>query len=285
MPLQRTPTHTFNIYLNGLDNSVTANESTSFLEPPEPVYVEAALNLPPSLLSRFSEQWLIGMPQGTESNVVADYDHGDLIFFMNPTSTLPSYFYDLSGSEIINSVDFTDSIVSGDDDIIDDWLKALANQIFGNPDAAVLFTNAGAIKTSIKQTIGQSIKNILEAEKTKPAYSDGIAGYNSTSNFGRKLFTAIAVHDPDTLNGLTSTQPFDTRNIQRPSGVVPYNTYKLPIMAGDTISFKVTVAPDSAQMNAIWLPGNGGTIDPMEPISYLINATFTAPAAVIPPPP
>jgi len=152
-----------------------------------------------------------------------------------------------------NGIVTTNMYVS-EDAVGKDFLRDLAKQLFGTYLGADLFTNedsvifdintrcdevatnAVALINSVDKTVGSS--NLLKTDASGGRYLDDNL---STSNISRELFNQLMTSAPSRFN--------DTK-------LDKYNTeedgfYKLPILQGDSISFKMTVSPSITQTSAI----------------------------------
>lgn len=280
----------FNLYLGGLDTSVTAAEVNSSFSSanttPSPTYVDLEITLPSSFTSQFSDQWLVGIPQGQDPNFTSGVtSYQSLIFQMDILSPLPAALYTNSSGTITTAVDFTNATVKNApapaDNMADDWLKALANIIFSEPNAAVLFNNSNDVKTALKNSIAQNLSTILTAQLGK-IYSStgstsgtlGATNLDDATNFGLKIFAAIAVADDNALGSLQSTNAATGGYSPLTFSGVTYNMYRLPVIGGDSIQFKVEVSADPDQMTLDWVPNSKST-ETVPPITYCIKATFS----------
>lgn len=148
----------------------------------------------------------------------------------------------------------TTNMYVAEDGVGKDFLRDLAKQLFGTYLGADLFTNEDSVITdihakcdsvatyavalinSIDKTAGTS--TLLKTDLSGGKYLDDNV---STSNISRELFNQLITAAPTRF---TDTKP------------QKYNAeedgfYKLPILQGDTITFKMTIAPSTTQTTAV----------------------------------
>lgn len=152
-----------------------------------------------------------------------------------------------------NGVVTTNMYVS-DDGVGKDFLRDLAKQLFGTYLGADLFTNEDSVVTdihakcdsvatyavalinSIDKTVGTS--TLLKTDLSGGKYLDDNV---TTSNISRELFNQLMTSAPGRFND-TKPQKYNT---------VEDGFYKLPILQGDTITFKMTISPSTTQTAAV----------------------------------
>ena len=135
-----------------------------------------------------------------------------------------------------------------------DFLRDLAKQLFGTYLGADLFTNEDSVITdvnakcddvatyavalinSIDKTAGTS--TLMKTDLSGAKYLDDQI---STSNISRELFNQLMTSAPARFND-TKLQKYNSDED---------GFYKLPIFQGDTITFKMTISPSTAQTAAV----------------------------------
>ena len=148
-----------------------------------------------------------------------------------------------------------------------DFLRDLARQLFGTYLGSDLFTNEDSIITEMNTScdeVGNTIVTLLTSiDKTSGVFVDGMStdssgnkflkDNTSTSNISRELF-----------NQLMTVAPGRFGNI-----ILDYATtdgfYRMPILAGDTLTFKLTIHPSAGQVVSV---PTGPTV--LNPRSYTV---------------
>jgi len=148
----------------------------------------------------------------------------------------------------------TTNMYVAEDGVGKDFLRDLAKQLFGTYLGADLFTNedsvvmdvnlrcdevatyAVALINSIDKTVGTS--TLLKTDLSGGNYLDD---HVSTTNISRELFNQLMTSAPSRFN---DTKP-DKYNTEEDG------FYKLPIIQGDSITFKMTISPSAAQTTAV----------------------------------
>jgi len=148
----------------------------------------------------------------------------------------------------------TTNMYVAEDGVGKDFLRDLAKQLFGTYLGADLFTNedsvvidvnlrcdevatyAVALINSIDKTVGTS--TLLKTDLSGGKYLDE---HVSTTNISRELFNQLMTSAPSRFN---DTKP-DKYNTEEDG------FYKLPIIQGDSITFKMTISPSAAQTTAV----------------------------------
>ena len=137
-----------------------------------------------------------------------------------------------------------------------DFLRDLARQLFGTYLAADLFTNEDNVISDINEkcdTVGWNIVSLINSVDITAGTFSGMMTDNSgnkylpdntsTTNISRELFNQLMTSAPTRF---ATTNPTYNFFIEEDSGY-----YKMPILAGDSISFRLTVAPAATQLNAV----------------------------------
>ena len=169
------------------------------------------------------------------------------------------YYVDVSQwSSITNNLDAESGSISiangayvAADTLSEDFLRNLAFQLFGTHLGVDLFNN----ETTVKANLNTATAALASSIQTTIA-SVGISGTDASLNgtAGGKYFddsvTATKNVTREIINQLldnsTSRQRFVDISGNWTYGATP-GTYKVPLIAGDSISYAVTVNPDSDQ--------------------------------------
>lgn len=148
----------------------------------------------------------------------------------------------------------TTNMYVAEDGVGKDFLRDLAKQLFGTYLGADLFTNEDSVITdihakcdsvatyavalinSIDKTVGTS--TLLKTDLSGGKYLDDNV---SVSNISRELFNQLITTAPTRF---TDTKP-QKYNVEEDG------FYKLPILQGDTITFKMTISPSTTQTAAV----------------------------------
>jgi hypothetical protein len=155
------------------------------------------------------------------------------------------------------------------DNVSKDFIRDIARQLFGTYLGADLFTNEDSVVTNINaecDTVASTIRTLLGSiDKTAGLGSMAVDGSNNkymkddlaTSNITREL-----------MNQLITTAP--TRFVRIDQNY-KYNAtddgfYRMPILEGDTITFKLTLAPSSSQTTVV----NTGSAPLMDVRTYTV---------------
>jgi len=136
-----------------------------------------------------------------------------------------------------------------------DFIRDLARQLFGTYLAADLFTNEDAVVTDINLKFDTVATNIVSLLTNIDKTSGSLTGL-ATDEFGKKYLkdvTTTSNISRELFNQLITSAPARFVDIKTNSlyNSVEDGFYKMPIMSGDKITFKVTISPSSDQMVAV----------------------------------
>jgi len=143
------------------------------------------------------------------------------------------------------------------DNVSKDFIRDLARQLFGTYLGADMFTNEDSVVTDINSkcdTVASTIMALLTSiDKTS---GDVSLRSMSTDSAGAKYMkdnTSSSNISRELMNQLFSSAPSRFVNIK---DNYKYNAtedgfYRLPILAGDTITFKLTLVPAAGQVQAV----------------------------------
>lgn len=134
-----------------------------------------------------------------------------------------------------------------------DFLRDLARQLFGTYLGADLFTNEDSVVADINSqcdTVAANIVTLLNSIDITTGTFNGLEtdgsgnkylpDNTSTSNITRELFNELITSAPTRFSDL----------ILNYTGI-DTGFYKLPILAGDTITFQLTISPAASQISAV----------------------------------
>lgn len=137
-----------------------------------------------------------------------------------------------------------------------DFLRDLAKQLFGTHLGADLFTNEDAVVSDINtnfDTIANNIVSLLGSiDKTSGNFNGMVT--DSSGNKYLKDDTSSSNISRELVNEIMTIAPARFVNIKanyKYNGEVEDGFYKIPILAGDTITFKVTISPSITQITAV----------------------------------
>jgi surface protein len=141
------------------------------------------------------------------------------------------------------------------DPIGKDFLRYLAQKLFGTYLGADLFINEDAVIAEIKtkcDEVAAHIVSLLNGVDLNQGVNVGLLrdsyqklymndDQSSSENICRELFNQISTQFPARFADIKLYKYNETED----------GFYKLPILAGDTISFKVTISPSVNQLTAV----------------------------------
>ena len=127
-----------------------------------------------------------------------------------------------------------------------DLLAHIAYEIFGQNLGLDMFSNEAAMLTDLQRTTANScMANIQSKINTLVAASNtaGLIGTKDSTNFAHHLLTNIlepqGTSKDDFTRRTAAVNAYDTNG-------GPGKTHKVPLIAGDTISFSITIQPTFA---------------------------------------
>jgi len=184
----------------------------------------------------------------TDSNITTDasfvYYYVDTTKWLNKNTTLSAR----------NGIVTSKAYVAGDTGA-KDFLRDLAKQLFGTYLGADLFTNEDAVVSDINSKFDTVANNIiallLSIDKTNgvfPGITADVSGNKylkdntSINNISRELLNELITAAPERFVDIKTNYKYNTTED---------GFYKMPILTGDTIAFKVTINPASDQNTRI----------------------------------
>lgn len=149
------------------------------------------------------------------------------------------------------------------DPIGKDFIRHLANGLFGTYLGADLFTNEDAVNTDINSKCDE-IANAIGAKITALDFTNGnygglatdannkkyMADNTSAENLGREMFNQLITAAPSRFIDINHTETGYNYNASEDG------YYKMPILAGDSITYKVTLQPAAGQDTAVLTGGS-----------------------------
>ncbi len=134
-----------------------------------------------------------------------------------------------------------------------DFLRDLARQLFGTYLGADLFTNEDMVVADINSKFDTVATNIESLLLTIDKASGTFGGISTDSSGNKYLKDDVSTSNisRELLNQLMTVAPARFVDIKTNYGTMFDGFYKMPILAGDSISFKVTISPAVNQMVAV----------------------------------
>jgi hypothetical protein len=134
-----------------------------------------------------------------------------------------------------------------------DFLRDLARQLFGTYLGADLFTNEDSVVTDINSrcdTVANNIITLLSSiDKTSGVgLQTDLSGNKyfkddlTTTNISRELFNQLITSAATRFRDIKTNYKMNAEE----DGI-----YRMPILEGDTITFKMTIAPAGGQISAV----------------------------------
>jgi hypothetical protein len=143
------------------------------------------------------------------------------------------------------------------DDVAKDFMRNLAEQLFGTYLGADLFSNETDVAVDINlncSNIANEIMALLTSiDKTNGSLvgiSTDLSGNRymndnrSSKNICREIFNQLISNAPTRFENIKNNWAYN-------AGGVDDGFYKMPVLPGDNISFQITIAPSANQMTAI----------------------------------
>lgn len=141
------------------------------------------------------------------------------------------------------------------DNVSKDFIRDLARQLFGTYLGADMFTNEDSVVTDINSkcdTVATTIMSLLTSiDKTTGTFAgmstDSAGGKylkdnSSSSNISRELLNQMITAAPSRFVDIKTNYKYN---------VAEDGFYRLPILTGDTITFKLTLIPAAGQVAAV----------------------------------
>ena len=185
----------------------------------------------------------------TDTDITSD---ASFVYYYVNTTNWPNKNTTLSARNgIVTSNGYVASDTGGKD-----FLRDLARQLFGTYLGADLFTNEDEVVSDINanfDTVADNIVTLLGSIDKSIGTFSGMAtdssgnkylkDNTSVSNISRELFNEMITTAPDRFVDIKTNYKY---NVSVEDGF-----YKMPILAGDTVTFKVTIVPSSNQTTAV----------------------------------
>lgn len=144
-----------------------------------------------------------------------------------------------------------------DEDIARNFLRSISTDMFGTHLGVDLFTNETSVRQNIEDSLkakGVEIVSVMADVGVSGADGDllGAAGskylpedVTGTKNVSRELFTQILAAQPGRFSA-ANLSSYRHATLNAPGGLGT-GYYSVPLVAGDSISYKVTINPDANQ--------------------------------------
>jgi hypothetical protein len=239
---------TVNFVLTALDSQIMSSISAIIPDYfPAPLAADATISLsyavPASVLQN-TFYYRTDNPITTDASFV--YYYVDVTKWPNASS-------DLSPR---NGIVVTHGYVANDT-VGKDFLRDLARQLFGTYLGADLFTNEDSVVANINAGCDQVADKIVTLltgiDKTGGAINvNGLSTDSSGNKYLRDDYSTGNI-SRELLNQLITVAPgrFMNINTNYKYNAVEDGFYKMPIIAGDTVSFKITISPASGQIVSV----------------------------------
>ena len=289
-----------NVYLSNLNTNIDVNNNLTIkFEPPDQNIgnydIVANINIPISSTTPFyigisneeiSEAFTMNNDDDlifmTEKNYfIALFDRVDYpisdssIFFASNTSTTPNTLL-VYENEIINANSLN---------VVDYYILYIAKQIFNTATASVLFNNTDNVINTTNVQINTGYTNTVDttanywgnmtsnnphlyASTNKYPYpysfNSSISSITSNINPCEIIYKSITKSAPERLIGLPSLNDYPC-------------VYKINLIPGDIISFKLTLKPPADQYFTVIHDPQLPATRIINPITYLIQLNFVSP--------
>ena len=238
------------LFTNHLNESITALGATipGFTTT---MTADATVEVPASAASVFRETFYFQ----TDSDI-ATTGTDDVKYYVDKSKWSLAES-DLDGAT--GTIGTADGAFKDGENISESFLRHTANTLFGTHLGVDLFNNETTVKNDLDSKLLQlsvTINSAISAVGIAGSDADlQTGGYNSgkylddnvtdTKNISRELVNQL-------LNNANSRERFNATNLAtyaHPAGVA--GLYSVPLIAGDTISFKVTVNPAADQSTLV----------------------------------
>lgn len=258
-PALTTPTAGENFFLSAFDTTISATKMTLPEGSDTSAFgadVYANINIDVAFAQTWFQFW-------TDAIDINNVDEDDLLFKLDTLSsgivspaeakpyfdyigdsTTPEYSLGLGLGLDFSGVgyDFSGTALETRNKVADEFIRYIAYNVFGTADGVDLFNNEIATRNAL---INDSKAQFLNKynEFMGPSASPHIYTYGATDVSGSIFPTTLI------FKQIMSNQP--ARFIDALSGTGTYaigdGWYKMPLMVGDKLFFKLTIQPDAAQ--------------------------------------
>jgi hypothetical protein len=234
------------LFTNHLNESITALGATipSFTTT---MTADATVEITASAASAFRETFYFQ----TDSDIATD-GTDDVKYYVD-TSKWPASATDLNAAT--GTIGTANGAFKDGENISESFLRHTANTLFGTHLGVDLFNNETTVKNdldsqmlNLSTTINTAISDVAiggsDADLQTGGYNSGSYlddNVTDTKNISRELVNQL-------LNNSASRERFNATNLStyaHPAGVA--GLYSVPLITGDSISFKVTVNPAADQ--------------------------------------
>jgi hypothetical protein len=239
---------------------------------------DISLNVPKSL---FNGVFNFGVSVDA-SNAQSSYDYGELIFETKSLNNSSKYWlgkptaavdasgwgYDLTTALLTTSGQIYGS--SATQSLGDNFIKYIALKLFNNSAGDSLFGNTASFKTNLKNSIDAALSTELNNSKinewTGPNDISPVPS-GSDVNYAQKLFIALTIADPGILSDLSANSAVSTTK-----DTIAYTVLNMPLIAGDSISFVITLDAATGQVDLLGSNAGSKTIPS---IAYKVTLNIT----------
>ena len=208
-------------------------------------------------------------------------DNKDIIFMLDPDAfkTLLIHVNNKISNAVIDETYnehihyFKDIPTNEDLNIARFYTFYIGYELFDSPRGELLFNNENIVVNNLNNSINTNYQNKVNiiANNWSVKYNKKLEDKNNEF-----LFPFIINNDNE-INESPSKKIFDLNLAMRPEifndiekfRINDSNTYQVPFLSGDSISFKITIYPDNTQTTVI----NSAKI--INPLIYLVTIIFT----------
>jgi len=173
------------------------------------------------------------------------------------------YYYvnaNVNWPDIVNEINPKNGLVTSNgyvsnDNVSKDFIRDLARQLFGTYLGADMFTNEDQVVfdinskcDSVAASIGATFEQIDITMKTNSSMFEDSSGNmyhkddTSVTNISREMFNILMTSAPSRFVDISGNFNYN---------LVQDGFYKMPILAGDTITFKLTINAADGQADAV----------------------------------
>ena len=250
IPLTATPSSNVNFVLTALNSSIQLSTSSVIPNYLPSISADAIITLNTRVPASVLQNTFFFR---TDKDITMD---ASFVYYYVDTNKWPNKNTTLSARNgMVTSNGYVTNDSGGKD-----FLRDIARQLFGTYLGADLFTNEDAVVSDINSKFDTVADNIIallfSIDKTNgvfPGITSDLSGNKylkddtSNTNISRELLNEIMTAAPNRLIDIKTNYKYNATE----DGL-----YKMPILTGDSIAFKVTITPASDQTTRVpTLPG------------------------------
>lgn len=171
----------------------------------------------------------------SDSSELSDLIDTDLEYFTLESEDIDGIPFPQAIKDVFENV-FTHYLLADNSNITIDFVKYLANELFGSSKALDLFNNEDELKNDFENKstdIVNAISNNFAGAGTKANTKNA---NNTPNNLSKKLLDQVIEHQPERLQNLKSEEEID--NLGNPTGKYIFD---VPLEKNDTIEYLLTI--------------------------------------------